>query len=161
MNLKEFAKCTGCDPEAPKVSDPNIIVDCSVNKLNTRVCKLSCATSGMTIQSQNKIKMSCKCPRVNGVRTCGWKSFGSTIDANFISNLACRSDSTTSNVLEFTAGDDVCQVQRKPMVRSQSIYTGKRKKHFYTGLFDLQFIKVLMIIRFWNFKQVPQQQSMR
>ena len=98
-----------------------------MNKLNVRVCKLSCASSGMTIESQNKIKMSCKCPRVNGTRVCGWKSFGSTIDSNFISNLACRSDPTATDVLEFSAEDDVCQVQRKPLVRSQSIYTGKRK----------------------------------
>ena len=127
LTVKEFAKCAGCDPEIPKVSDPNIIVDCSVNKFNVRVCKLSCATSGMTIQSQNKIKMSCKCPRVNGIKTCGWKLFSSSINSNFISNLACRSDPTTTNVIEFGDETDVCQVQRKPLLRSQSIYTGKRK----------------------------------
>ena len=36
--------------------------------------------------------MTCKCPRVNGVKTCGWKALGSMIepDSDVIQTIACE-----------------------------------------------------------------------
>ena len=34
-----------------------------------------------------KIKMTCKCPRVNGVKMCGWKALGSMIEREEISGV--------------------------------------------------------------------------
>jgi len=46
--------------------------------------------------------MTCKCPRVNGVKTCGWRLMGSTVqeDSNVIQNIQC----STTAAAPVTAG---------------------------------------------------------
>jgi len=41
-----------------------------------------------------KIKMTCKCPKVNGVKTCGWKALGSMIDpdSDVIQTITCEGE---------------------------------------------------------------------
>ena len=49
--------------------------------------------------------MTCKCPRVNGVKTCGWKALGSMIepDSDVIQTIACEGGTAAATSAPGTA----------------------------------------------------------
>ena len=49
--------------------------------------------------------MTCKCPRVNGVKTCGWKALGSMIepDSDVIQTIACEGGTAAATSAPETA----------------------------------------------------------
>ena len=61
---RALSECQGCAPENPISNDPNLTIDCAVNTKGFNVCLAKC-TDGGTILGLKKLKLKCKCPRVN------------------------------------------------------------------------------------------------
>ena len=104
LNFKELPTCSGCDPEDPTtaITDSNVTAECAVNNLNKNKCVLKCSNGGK-IFGRSKVKMTCKCPRINGVKTCGWTMFKSQLSSTAIAELACDSGTSEATVAPTSA----------------------------------------------------------
>ena len=123
--FKELPTCSGCDPDDPTtaIADSNMTAECAVNNLNKNKCTLKCSNGG-TIFGRNKVKMTCKCPRINGVKTCGWTMFKSQLSSTAIAQLTC--DGGTSAVTSApttVAGDSTAVVTGTGMTPSDGSTT--------------------------------------
>jgi len=68
---RQLGACTTCDPETPVSSDPNVSINCSINKKNRKVCFTSMA-NGCTLpglRPNKKAKVKCKCQKG---QNCAW-----------------------------------------------------------------------------------------
>ena len=75
-----------------------------MNNLNKNKCTLKCSNGGK-IFGRNKAKMTCKCPRVNGVKTCGWTMFKSQLSSAAIAQLTCDGGTDSATAAPAPAGD--------------------------------------------------------
>ena len=123
--FKELPTCSGCDPDDPTtaIADSNMIAECAVNNLNKNKCTLKCSNGG-TIFGRNKVKMTCKCPRINGVKTCGWTMFKSQLSSTAIAQLTCDGGtSTVTSAPTTVAGDSTAVVTGTGMTPSDGSTT--------------------------------------
>lgn len=116
---QELPTCSGCDPEDPTtaIADSNMTAECAVNNLNKNKCTLKCSNGG-TIFGRNKVKMTCKCPRINGVKTCGWTMFKSQLSSAAITQLSCDGGTSAATSEPTTVAGDSTATSNTSMASS-------------------------------------------
>ena len=102
----KLGECVGC--EAPTSDDANVSFSCRVNKKGVNLCSTKCANGGELTtedwdESISKAKLQCSCPKVEGVRECGWKYDGDEVDT---AGLTCIGGSDTTTTKKTTKPTD-------------------------------------------------------
>ena len=94
----ELGACETCaDLTAPSGTDQT----CEF-KNGKKKCTHKCATEGelfsLATATPASISIKCKCPKVDGVKTCGWLSgkLGGQVDQATLSGLTCAAAPTTA-----------------------------------------------------------------
>jgi len=87
----------GFEPTYSPSQDFNVYMTCELTARNKKKCTAKCGNGGKII-GKNKFVMSCKCPRFNGERQCGWysKMPSAQLSSEFIQGLTCDTDTTLS-----------------------------------------------------------------
>merc|ERR1739848_70945 len=89
---RELGICETCVDLVPA---SGMSQDCGISSTKKSFCTHTCDEAGATVTVGDKsplsLKMTCKCPRVNGTRVCGWynRKLGGLVEQSTVDGLMC------------------------------------------------------------------------